>query len=74
MLNQKVFKKIGIAVPTGLIKDIANAVPNAVETLLHQVFLRFEKPDQEGSLVQNATYIQAQPHPHPHSQPSVIGG
>jgi hypothetical protein len=40
-LNNKVLKKISISLTNPHIQDIANAVPNAVEQVLHQVLMKF---------------------------------
>jgi hypothetical protein len=52
-LAQKVFKRIAINLHKQQIEDIINAVPNAIEQVLYQVLMRFERPDEEGRLTQN---------------------
>lgn len=40
-LNNKVLKKIGIALSKPEIEDLANSIPGAIERVLYQVLLKF---------------------------------
>lgn len=44
-LHNKVLKKIGIPLTKQQIEDIANSQPGAIEQVLYQVLIKFEKPD-----------------------------
>jgi hypothetical protein len=57
-LSLKVLKRMGIALSKQQIEDIVAAAPNAIEHLLYQVLIRFERPDEEGRLTQNAKNIE----------------
>lgn len=50
-LNNKVLKKMGLSISKSHIDDIVNCVPLAIETFLHQVFVKFEYPEQEANMV-----------------------
>jgi hypothetical protein len=53
-LNGKVLRKLGISLSKQQIDDIVNAAPNVIEHVLYQILIRFERPDEEGRLTQNA--------------------
>jgi len=56
-LNSRVLKKIGMNLSKQDIEAIANATPGVIEQLLYRIFLKFEHPEEEGSLVNNARQI-----------------
>lgn len=41
------------------IENIANAVPGVIEEVLYNLLLKFERPEDEGSLSENAKKIKA---------------
>lgn len=53
-LNTKVLKKLSISLPKPTIELIANATPGVIEQLIYDLLLKFERPQEEGSLAQNA--------------------
>jgi hypothetical protein len=57
-LNVKVLKKIGIHLSKPEIDELANSVPNAIERVLYQILVKFEKPDEEGQLTANARKME----------------
>lgn len=63
-LSLKVLKRLGISLSRPQIDEIVAAVPNAIEQLLYQVLIRFERPDEEGRLTQNARRMEGQTRPH----------
>lgn len=58
-LNVKVLKKLGVHLSKQDIENIANAVPGVIEEVLYNIILKFEKPEDEGSLTENAKKIKA---------------
>jgi ribosomal protein L12E/L44/L45/RPP1/RPP2 len=58
-LSNKVLKRLGIQLSKPHIEHIANATPGVIEELLLTILNRFEKPEEEGSLAQNAKKASA---------------
>ena len=58
MLNNKVLKKLGFHLNRPQIEQLASAVPGFVEELIYELLKRFEKPEQEGSLVENTQSLR----------------
>jgi hypothetical protein len=58
-LSVKVLKKMGIALTKAHIEHIANATSGVIEELLYELLTKFEKPEEEGSLAQNAKKVTA---------------
>ena len=57
-LNAKVFKKIGIQLNNKLISEIANGVKGAIEVVLYEVLVKYDKPDSEGRLTVQARKME----------------
>lgn len=58
-LNVKVLKKLGVHLGKQDIENIANAVPGVIEEVLYNIMLKFERPEDEGSLTENAKKVKA---------------
>ncbi len=52
-LNEKVLKRLGLALNKQHIKDIVEAVPQAIEVYLYRVLLKFEHPEEENTVSHN---------------------